>query len=596
MPSTFLGLYTAYSGVVTYQAAINTTGNNMSNVETKGYTKQETTRTASNAIQTNASYGMIGTGVTTTGITQLRDTYYDTKYWTNSSKCGEYDIKDYFMEQVQSYFTDDKENGVSGFNTLFSNVFANLNSLKGNGADASKRNQFIQSAQELTEYFNTLSGNLTSLQKDCNTEIKNRVDEVNAIAKKIAALNKQINVIELTGARANELRDSRNLLIDELSKIGPVEVTETPITDTNYPEISTGANSYAVSFYGYSLVSSNDYNTLEAVPRTNKVNQTDAEGLYDLKWSNGLDFAAQSNQGGELKALFEMRDGNNEENFKGKMSTHTASGGFVTSITVSPTGSTFTDVSRCNLSAKGTITIDNMEVDYSSFTLNADGTYTFTLDPGKVPDSIVADGTSNCNTGESVDYMGIPYYMTQLNEFVRSFAEAFNTLHTTGEDSNGNAAGLFFVTTNEETSLTNSQYYNMTAANIKVSDALLNNADLMATTTDISQGKDKTDLVDKLLKIKTDESLVSFRGGSSEEFLQCIISDISVNTKSAETFSKNYKNLGNTITNQRLSISGVDNEEEGVNLVKFQHAFGLCSQMVQVMTEIYDRLILETGV
>ncbi len=597
MPSTFLGLNTAYSGLVAYQASLNVTGNNMANVDTDGYTRQQTTQTASTPLRTNTSYGMIGTGVTTTGISQIRDVYYDMKYWSNNCMYGEYSIKDYYMKQIQNYFLDNEDLEISGFNTLFSDMFSALEDCKNSGADISVRNQFIQAAQQLTEYFNSLSNNLLQIQEECNSLIKTKVDEVNTIAQKIAQLNKQINTVELTGATANELRDARNLLIDQLSAIGPVEVTETPVTDPNYPNMTTGANTYTVTFYGYTLVSTNNYNTLTVEARENKVNQTDADGLYEIKWSDGEDFVMQNKTNGELKALLEMRDGNNQENFTGTVASSTAAGGYYTSITVNVTGSTYTDISRCNLSEKGTIQIGNMEVEYDGFTYDsAAGTFTFNLASGSNLSDTIAIGGMNCSIGDSIDYMGIPYYMTQLNEFVRNFAEAFNEIHLTGEDLNGDAAGLFFVTTGEETALSDTDYYNMTAANIKVSAALLKDASLMATSTDISSGQDNTDLVDLLLKVKSDAGLVNFRGGSAEEFLQCLISDISLNTKTADSFSNNYKNIKETIKNQRLSISGVDNDEEGVNMVRFQNAYNYCAQMMQVMSEIYDRLILETGV
>ena len=87
-----------------------------------------------------------------------------------------------------------------------------------------------------------------------------------------------------------------------------------------------------------------------------------------------------------------------------------------------------------------------------------------------------------------------------------------------------------------------------------------------------------------------------FRGGKSADFLQCLLSDISVDTQKAEIFTKNYENLNSAITNQRMSISSVDKDEEALNLVKFQNAYNLASKMVQVLQEMYDRLILETGV
>ena len=75
-----------------------------------------------------------------------------------------------------------------------------------------------------------------------------------------------------------------------------------------------------------------------------------------------------------------------------------------------------------------------------------------------------------------------------------------------------------------------------------------------------------------------------------------MLSDVALNASNAITFSKNYDNITKSINNQRLSVMGVDNDEEALNLVKFQEAYNLSAKMIQVFTEIYDRLILNTGV
>ena len=87
-----------------------------------------------------------------------------------------------------------------------------------------------------------------------------------------------------------------------------------------------------------------------------------------------------------------------------------------------------------------------------------------------------------------------------------------------------------------------------------------------------------------------------FRGGGADEFLQCLISDNSIDTQKAQIFFNNYDSLTSTVDKRRMSISGVDEDEEAMNLLKFQNAYNLASRMVQTMSEMYNRLILETGV
>ena len=83
MPSTFLGLNTSYTGLVASNAALNTTANNIANIETEGFSRQVVNQGAADAIRTYTSYGCVGTGVDIYGAERVRDQYYDVKYWNN---------------------------------------------------------------------------------------------------------------------------------------------------------------------------------------------------------------------------------------------------------------------------------------------------------------------------------------------------------------------------------------------------------------------------------------------------------------------------------------------------------------------------------
>ena len=113
MPSTFFGLTISSSALTSFQAATNTVANNISNVNTKGYTRQEAIRVAADALRVNQKYGMAGSGVDTTEIKQIRDFYYDVRYWENNAKVGLYDSKLYYMQQIEDYLIDDDVQKVS---------------------------------------------------------------------------------------------------------------------------------------------------------------------------------------------------------------------------------------------------------------------------------------------------------------------------------------------------------------------------------------------------------------------------------------------------------------------------------------------------
>ena len=632
MASTFFGLTIASSGLSTFQTAINTTANNISNVDTEGYSRQEAIKTAAEAIRVNAKYGSTGTGVEVTAISQMRDLYYDLKYWGNSSRLGEFQTKSYYLNQIETYFQDDDK--VTGFSKIFSGMFDSLEELKKNPSSLDNRNSYISSALTLTDYFHSVSNQLTSLQEDINQVISTKTAMINGTAQKIATLNKQINLIEQKGGKANELRDERAVLIDDLSKLIPVEVKEEEVVNSNYPDRYTGMTTYTVKINGQTLVNSYEYNELECIPRgkDEKINVSDADGLYDLYWKNTsmkLETTAGT-MSGEMKALFNLRDGNNSTFFSGefnKIENYIKAGGGVASqITI--TDPTITSPSQITMPPYGTITIKNVDFKYDSYQMieqsDAAGnkTYSFQFQlSDKMEDGNVSKlMNQKAAVGTDVDFMGIPYYQTQMNEFIRNFTKTYNDLILKdGVDLNGQQTGVFFVTDDlanggeydynskqytesitagVTTRVYNSDYYyfHMNVQNISVTDEVIKDPRKLATSTknEFTNGVSANDLLKKLSETK-DKTIV-FRGGVGEDFLQCLLSDVAVDTQKVKIFEDNYKNLSKAITNQRMSISGVDNDDEALTLVKYQNAYKLSSKLVSVLAEMYDRLILQTGV
>ena len=658
MPSQFFGLNIAYSGLLASNAALNTTSNNIANVETQGYSRQHADQAAANALRVFTTYGCAGAGVDVIAIERIRDEFYDVKYWDNNAYTGEYNMKQYYMKQVEDYFTDDST--IEGFKTIFDGMMTTLGEVaKQSGSDTTKA-QFIGQASNLTQYFNSMSANMSLLQKDVNQEIKLKIDEINSLASEIATLNKQINVIEIDGkSNANELRDQRATLIDQLSMIVEVKVIETPIFDSNNPERKTGGHRCLVQIAGgQTLVDANAYNTLECVSRKNyeKVNQSDIDGIYDVYWvankltgELGDEFNLyNASLGGELKGLVQMRDGNNGENFQGTVTdigikkdendqpVTGVNGNTLKTVEIEVKAEYLKDINKSTLSDNGgKINLGNQIFYYTDWTLKEDnGTYyyTFTIDES-INNASLTDTRrgKEATIGQSVDYQGVPYYMQQMNEWVRTFAEKFNEILADGFDLYGNPGNIFFtgnhetdlgqygftagigtpqknadgtlkkdnngnVMINDSVSAKEDSYYRLTAKNFSILNAVVDNPDLLATKTDAAAGVDEYSNVEKLIKMVNDKTMMSFRGASAGEFLTCVLSDVALNANNANSFYGNFNNVGKVIDNQRMSISGVDTDEEAVNLVKYQNAYTLASKMIQTLTEVYDRLILQTGV
>ena len=494
MASTFFGLSISYKGLQAAQTSITTSAHNLSNINTEGYTKQSAELKAADSLRTFSSYGTIGSGVDVVGINQTRDSYYDQKYRNNMSNYGQYESKNNYMTQIEDYLN---EFILNGFSKEYSNFFSAVNQLTITPSDESAKNQLINNAKSMSDYFNTLAVNLRNVQSDANNEIKDTIDHINTLAQNITALNKQINQIEACYGDANDLRDQ-------------------------------------ITVNGQSLVNNYDYKTLEVVARTQKRNASDAEGLYDVQWSDDDPFDIYSSSlGGQLKALVDIRDGCNGE-------------------------------------------IESVATD-------ADGSYKLDDDGNRVTET-------NPQASSNVNYKGIPYYQSQLNQFIQTFSQAVNNIFKSGyvsdaktEDAANKGIALFVVGDNSKT---------LTASTVSVNSELLKDANKLATKTTVSEGEGSASIMDKLNALQKERL---FDGGTGSYFLETIVSDMSIDASKAKTFVTNYNNMKTTIQNQRLSVMGVDTDEEVMDIMKFQQAYNLNSKMMSVMNQIYDKLINQTG-
>lgn len=602
MANTFFGLNIGTTGLYAAKAGLNTTAHNVANIETEGYSRQIIKQSASTPISTNNRYGMLGSGVSVNEVIQMRSQYYDEKYRSNNALYGRYESRSYFMNEVQSYLN---EINLKGFTTTFDNMYNSLQELSKQPEDLTVRTQVTNYAMSMCEYFNSLSTSLNQVQTECNYEVKNQVSRINSLSTQIATLTKQINTVEIGGENANDLRDQRETLVDELSQIVNVTVSEREVGNC-------GMTEYIVRLDGQVLVDNYESRKLEVIPRTEKMSQCDVDGLYDVYWDNGEKLNAESaTLSGTLKALFEVRDGNNKENLQG-YAEEVDEG--ATEITITDTN--INNLKDLNIPAEGKITIGNGEYTYTSFTVtaNADGTYSYTFQLKEEARRQYPEGTK-VSIGTTMDYKGIPYYHAQLNEFLRVFAQEFNEVHASGTNLNGDTGVNFFSAVNPMTAeqynlnsfgakgaanvtmsdfdsdplKTEAPYYMLTAANFTVNETIQKNPQTIAAASSITDGVANADIVNKLVALKSDVSM--FKQGDPAAFLQTLVGEVGVDTKASLNFAESQENIVQSVTSQRLSVAGVDIDEEAMSLAKYQEAYSLAAKVISVMNETYDTLM-----
>ena len=579
MPSTFFGLTIASSGLNAANVSLNTTSHNIANIETDGYSRQQANVTAADALRVYSSYGMVGSGVTVTDVKQVRDSYYDYKYWNNNGITGEYSSKSYYMDQIEDlYYSEMTE---AGFTAYYANFCNALNSLAATPSILSVRNQAIQAGQTLAEYYNNIAENLETYQDEANIQIKITIDRINTIAENVASLNHQINVLEMNGGYANDLRDKRNVLVDELSGLAGITVKETASP--------TGSMLYTIKINNQNLVYGNNFNTLKVTAKefTEKRHSTDVEGLYEISWSNGLSFSAYSEtMGGTLKGYIEIRDGDNLEtpdypadgsgqsvDYKGVPYYMAETNEFLSQYTrefntIHMNGE---DLNHNSTEFVPYFTIKNKTVDDIKKLIVEEGSYT----------KLTIADADKVTEDEWNTYIENYRYMNggaadKTDEQIKCI------IKNAGEASVITKENVIDYISN-----------NVTAKNICVNPELILDNTKMATAATVKDGVEAPDLAtqyDELRKKKI------FNGGTAEEAMQSLVSVSSIDSSAAKSMYTNHSNMGDAIINQRLSIMGVDKEEEAMALVKYQHAYELASKVISVMNELYDKLINQTGV
>ena len=222
-------LFTGVTGLQTSQNGLNTTAHNLSNTNTKGYTRQQvllvdrqyqTLRKNVNAV----GYEQVGLGTLYSKCRQVRDYFLDKSYRQENGKMEYYDTLSKGVEDIENIF--DELDGTTFADTL-DNFWVSVQELSKDPTSSVTQSVFVQRASELLTHAKNIYESLNDYQHNLNETVVDSVNRINAIGDQILTLNKQIMKIESGGLEsANDLRDARNLLLDELSTYGKISYNE----------------------------------------------------------------------------------------------------------------------------------------------------------------------------------------------------------------------------------------------------------------------------------------------------------------------------------------------------------------------------------
>lgn len=277
----FIGL----SGLRANQQGLNVTGHNVSNVNTEGYTRQQIILESNKPVTVNRK--IFGTGVNVSKIARFRDSFVDRQFRDENNLLGDLEKQSESMQLIEGMLNEPSD---LGLHNAIKNFFNSLQDLTTNPESSSVRTTVREQGRALARRFNQTSSELEKIRSNKNLEIRDNVSKVNALLQRVGELNLQTSATEALGQEANDLRDKRDLVLDELSKMVDISANEDPAN-----------GSMTVTISGQSFVVIGDVSQL-------KVLSKNIEGIEEIKIINQGTGTEMKFLSGQLHGLLEIRD------------------------------------------------------------------------------------------------------------------------------------------------------------------------------------------------------------------------------------------------------------------------------------------------
>ena len=566
MRSTFMGLEASKKGLFVQQSALYTTGHNISNANSEGYTRQRVNMQATPGFPhpglNSPTYpGHMGTGVEASSIQRLRDEFTDRQYRQETNKLGYWDSTLKSINQMEDILAEPSE---FGFNQAFTEFWKGFQDISTNPDDSAARKVAIAKAEALADAFNYNYTQLETIQGNLGNEIFVGTREINTILEKIAHINSQVQALEPNGYVTNDLYDARDLLVDELNEYLPVSVERIP-SGGMASEVAEG--SLRVTF---DYIDDNGDRQSIALVNGKHYAQMEINGENDTQINGALPAQAFKN------------------------------------IIINDSGKTGAATPQVGLmNDDGTFT-DNEEIVYTDLTPSK----------GKLVALFDAYGYSAEDAAGNPTVKGLyPEMMAELDRVAQNLVAAFNEVHKGGYTLNPAAGttgqgGDFFDPNGTS------------AKTIKVSDEVVENPNLIAASSGHGEeGNGKWAIVLSNLQYSsittgtiigadvprfdangnqvvggvTVPAGVSLDGFTFQDFYTGMIGDLAVQGSKAKTNQFNAQTQHITVSNNRSSMNSVSLDEEMTNMITFQQAYNANARMITVVDETLDKIINGMG-
>lgn len=551
----FSVLNTAKLGLLAQQLAIEVTGQNIANVQTEGYSRQEVNFEATNP--RSFSLGQLGTGVRVAGIERAHDEFLFSQILSEGDTLGRFQIRKDVFDQLELLLSE--TNGQS-LNQSLSKFFDGLQDVASNPTGLPERSSLLAEAQNLASAFNYLGESLFQIQQNLDSAISVEVAKINSLAQEIAALNKSIHANEPTTFSANDLRDKRDLKVKELSEL----------IDLNFVDEQDGQISLTLDD-GTPLVLQSTAFTMDTSINGNNKSFLDI-GIQDSA-GNSTNITS-SITGGTLRGYLDMRD-TEVEGVRDKLDRLAA--GFVQEFNEihqqgfgidGSTGNNFfnalktTVLTNVNNTGSATLTASNGDpsnISIDKYEITLTGTNSFSL--------------ANLTTGAS------------SGTFTFTSGSTFNLANGFAVTISGTpAVGDKFKLSVSESA----------ARDFSVSNGVLSNSNKVSAGLNSStDGANASKLAELQSKLVFDS--VTLKAGSGtftfDEFYSSIVSTVGIQSFSSRSTLSQQDGILLQLNARRESIAGVSIDEEMINMIKFQQAYNAAARLIGVADELLDTII-----
>ncbi len=579
--STFAGLNTAYKGLVAQQLALNITSHNIANASTEGYTRQDVMMAPSTPYKVLQGY--VGTGVDVTEFRRIRDAFVDTQIRTENKSLGELQTKADIYDKLEVVFNEPSD---SSLQTVLSSYWQSWQDLSKNTDSVAVRDTTVQSGVTLADTFNQMDMMLNELQADINKGIAVKVDEINTYARQIADLNEQIVKAETDGSNANDLRDKRDLLLENLSKALNIDVNE-----DRTGSLTVVAN--GVPLVSGSSVIEMEFSINDSYPQKST--------LMWLDPANGNPWFNVSVSSGTIKGYLDMRD-KVIPDIQGQLS---------------------------EMARRIAIEVNNLHrngFDFNGaagrdFFVKLDDTKPFGAGNIKVNPILLADANLVAASGDAAASEGdatVALAIAQVkNKSLMNSGIAAPQLTVAG--TKDLSAGLEITADNNILNLT----VNGVSKSLTLTPAVYaSGADLVAEIqarlndpASFGPGAVTASLSAGNMLMLTSNIVSPYQGvgdlsgpaaaalGIASEFRNTyddyysgIVGNVGVDSREVIRSLENRELLVEQLRNKRESVSGVSLDEEMTNMIKFQHAYTAAARVINTMDEMLDLIVNRLGI